>query len=447
MEGHVPFMSVPHSPAYLPKLDLFGSADGPPLHYERLQLPDPMYVHVNAPTHKKDSTPCEEMQVPAGRFMKLVHSCGPSETPEHFRSNQSGKEAVRNLLISYIPRSASVGDIRRVFEHFGTVCSASTGCEGNGKCKGIGSVLFAEHSAAKSAAEACATGSVILEDDSGNTWHLKASLAPLQKGHSKPRKETQVLASRFMTHATSARPCSANETPGRFQSEESGNEASKTLLVAYIPRRASAEEIQSFFGHFGTVCSATIMREDNGQSKCFGFVEFSKHEAAKSAKQACAAGHAILEDDDFKAWHLKASWARKQSNERGSRMAAVSLRTTPHKGAPDGASKTLEYFQSDQSSSKAPRTLLIAYIPRFASEEEMKSVFGHFGTLCSANIMRERNGQSKCFGFVVFADHAGAKCALEACATGRVILEDDNFKAWHLKASWAWKEGGKGEVG
>jgi len=326
-----------HSPAYILKLaDLFGSVVGSPLQCERLKLPDhPMYVHIEAPLRKKDCNSFEEMQVPVSRFMKLpasAHPCGAGEAPQHAGSNQSGKEASRNLLISHIPRFASAEDIRRVFEHFGTVCSASTRCAGNGACKGIGSILFAEHSAAKSAAEACATGSVLLEDDSGNAWHLKASWAPLQKGGSKTRKEMQVLASRFITHAANACACSANETSEHFQSKESGNEASKTLLVAYIPRSASVEEVRQFFGHFGTVCSATIVREENGQSKCFGFVEFAKHEAAKSAMQACATGRAILEDDDFKAWHLKASWARKQSKKGANRMPAVRRRTTPCTG-------------------------------------------------------------------------------------------------------------------
>jgi len=95
MEGHVMFVPPSqHSPAYILKLaDLFGSVVGSLLQYERLKLPDPMYVHVEAPLRKKDCNSYEEMQVPVSRFMKLpasAHPCGAGEAPQHAGSNQSG---------------------------------------------------------------------------------------------------------------------------------------------------------------------------------------------------------------------------------------------------------------------------------------------------------------------------------------------------------------------
>jgi len=93
----------------------------------------------------------------------------------------------------------------------------------------------------------------------------------------------------------------------------------------------SAEDIKRIFDRFGTVCSATIMCDSNGQSKCFGFVLFAEHAAASSALAACATGRVILEDKAFKVWHLKASWAQKEGRVKGSRLAAVSRHTTQFK--------------------------------------------------------------------------------------------------------------------
>jgi len=45
-------------------------------------------------------------------------------------------------------------------------------------------------------------------------------------------------------------------------------------------------------------------------SKCFGFVQFSNHEAALAAKEVCAKGKVVIRDLAGKAWHAKASWAR-----------------------------------------------------------------------------------------------------------------------------------------
>eukprot|EP00419_Tripos_fusus_P008187 CAMPEP_0172695442 /NCGR_PEP_ID=MMETSP1074-20121228/27361_1 /TAXON_ID=2916 /ORGANISM="Ceratium fusus, Strain PA161109" /LENGTH=199 /DNA_ID=CAMNT_0013516069 /DNA_START=56 /DNA_END=655 /DNA_ORIENTATION=- len=87
-------------------------------------------------------------------------------------------------------------------------------------------------------------------------------------------------------------------------------QTSRTLLVAYMPRHASKKEVEVIFRNFGIVLSAKIMRDRDRQSKCYGFVKFACHEAAAAALRACAKGHVILEDQDFKAWHLKASWAR-----------------------------------------------------------------------------------------------------------------------------------------
>lgn len=89
--------------------------------------------------------------------------------------------------------------------------------------------------------------------------------------------------------------------------------AQKTLLLAYLPRCANEDDVQSAFAAAGITanCFVSIMREGS-QSKCFGFVRFPTCDAAKAAMLACSNGTMVIKDRESKAWHVKASWARSE---------------------------------------------------------------------------------------------------------------------------------------
>jgi hypothetical protein len=82
------------------------------------------------------------------------------------------------------------------------------------------------------------------------------------------------------------------------------------------------------------------------------------------------------------------------------------------------------------------KSLLIAYFPRNAGSGKLRHTFSAFGSVASIKIVQDVNG-SKCFGFVNFVEAAAAEEALTQCARGRIILQDETGKKWHVKASWA----------
>jgi len=96
---------------------------------------------------------------------------------------------------------------------------------------------------------------------------------------------------------------------------------------------------------------------------------------------------------------------------------------------------------------KAKRTLLVAYFPRCATEEDLGNAFASagIGAPCWASIMRDKTGLSKCFAFVEFSSHELAREAIRACANGCVCMHDHTHKVWHLKTEWARadRKGGK----
>lgn len=99
------------------------------------------------------------------------------------------------------------------------------------------------------------------------------------------------------------------------------SKSGKTLVVAYLPRCARECHVRDAFtlAGIGGCCFVSIMHDEHGQSKCFGFVKFSTVHAAMSAMVACAKGGVCLEDHLNKVWHIRASWARTECKTAGRR--------------------------------------------------------------------------------------------------------------------------------
>jgi len=60
---------------------------------------------------------------------------------------------------------------------------------------------------------------------------------------------------------------------------------SRTLYVGNLPFTATEELLREFFSQMGTVASVKIIKDENGRSKGFGFVDMtSETEASNAAK-------------------------------------------------------------------------------------------------------------------------------------------------------------------
>lgn len=94
--------------------------------------------------------------------------------------------------------------------------------------------------------------------------------------------------------------------------DNKGSSEDAMLLVAYIPRTAPSSAVQDVFSKFGTVGKVHLVKDKHGQSKCYGFVYFQSVQAAARAVKECTQGAVIMHDETGKAWHVKASWARRK---------------------------------------------------------------------------------------------------------------------------------------
>merc|ERR1712060_224295 len=87
--------------------------------------------------------------------------------------------------------------------------------------------------------------------------------------------------------------------------------------MGYFPRCATEEELITAFvsAQVGVPCLASIMHDEKGASKCFGFTSFSLHEEARTAMQACADGRIVMRDHAQKVWHVKANWTQVEAKD------------------------------------------------------------------------------------------------------------------------------------
>lgn len=131
------------------------------------------------------------------------------------------------------------------------------------------------------------------------------------------------------------------------------------------------------FTSFGHILSCKIATDGSGQSKGYGFVQFDNEESAQNAIDKL--NGMLLNDKQVYVGHF----LRKQDREN------VLSKT-----------KFNNVYVKNLSDS--------------FTDDDLKKVFGEYGTITSAVVMRDADGRSKCFGFVNFENPDDASNAVEA---------------------------------
>lgn len=91
-----------------------------------------------------------------------------------------------------------------------------------------------------------------------------------------------------------------------------------------------------------------------------------------------------------------------------------------------------------QSGTPNGSTLLIAYFPWEATEQDVAREFNKYCSVKKVHLVMDKDrSRPRCFGFVKFASHEDAKTALDVTLKGLVTLNDSRNHIWHLKAEWA----------
>ncbi|ONM53772.1 Polyadenylate-binding protein 2 [Zea mays] len=167
----------------------------------------------------------------------------------------------------------------------------------------------------------------------------------------------------------------------------SNNIKFSNVYVKNLSDTVTDDELKEMFGKYGTITSAVVMRDSDGNSRCFGFVNFENADAAAQAVQE-------LNGKIFNDKELYVGRAQKKSERE------MELKEKFEKNIQEVAEK----FQNTN--------LYLKNLDDNIDDEKLREIFAEYGNITSCKVMRDSYGVSRGSGFVSFKSAEDANRAL-----------------------------------
>ncbi|GAA0140001.1 RNA metabolism protein [Lithospermum erythrorhizon] len=272
------------------------------------------------------------------------------------------KSGTANIFIKNLDKNIDNKALHDTFSSFGNILSCKIATDPNGQSKGYGFVQFDSEESAQSA---------------------------IDKLNGMLMNDKQVYVGHFL----------------RRHEREShmGNTKFNNVYVKNLSESVTDEEMKNMFEEYGTITSAVIMRDADGKSKCFGFVNFENADDAAKAVDA-------LNGKKFGEKELYVGKAQKKFERE------QELKSKFEQSAKEAADK----FQG--------ANLYIKNLDDSVDDEKLKELFSEFGTITSFKVMRDPSGVSKGSGFVAFSTPEEASRALSEM-NGKMIISKPLYVA------------------
>ncbi|KAK1554938.1 hypothetical protein Q3G72_019430 [Acer saccharum] len=256
------------------------------------------------------------------------------------------KSGYANVFIKNLDTSIDNKALHDTFSSFGAVLSCKVALDSNGQSKGYGFVQFENDEAAHSAIKQL--NGMLLNDK-------------------------QVYVGFFVRH--------------QERDQKSSSPKFTNVYVNNLSETTTAEDLKKVFGSYGTITSSVVMKDSNGKSRCFGFVNFQSPDDA-----AAAAENLNGSSNGDKVWY--AGRAQKRA-ERESELRAK-----------------FEQERISRFEKLKAANLYLKNLDDSINDEKLKELFSEFGTITSTKVLLDPQGQSKCSGFVAFSTPEEATKAL-----------------------------------
>lgn len=159
------------------------------------------------------------------------------------------------------------------------------------------------------------------------------------------------------------------------------------VFVKNLSESTADDDLRKAFGEYGSITSAVVMRNDDGSSKCFGFVNFDNADDAARAVESLN-GQKI----DNKEWYV----ARAQ--KKSEREAELKNRFDPRE------KEVVDELQRNN--------LYVKNLDDTVDDDKLKEMFSPFGSITSCKVMLDPKGISRGSGFVAFSSPEDAARAL-----------------------------------
>ncbi|GLJ31443.1 hypothetical protein SUGI_0630970 [Cryptomeria japonica] len=306
------------------------------------------YAYVNFSTHQEASRVLEMLNFTPvnGKPIRIMFS---------HRDPSIRKSGTANIFIKNLDKGIDNKALLETFSAFGPILSCKVATDGSGQSKGYGFVQFEQEEAAQNAID-----------------KLNGMLI----------NDKQVYVGPFV----------------RRQEREQTNGGAKfcNVYVKNISESVTDEDLRKKFAEYGTITSAVVMRDAEGKSKCFGFVNFENPDDAAKAVENLNG-----KKFDDKEWYVGRA-QKKYEREAELRARFEQLRK-----------ERIEKFQGGN--------LYVKNLDDSIDDDKLKELFSEYGTITSCKVMRDPQGQSRGSGFVAFTSSEDANRAVIALNSKIVV--------------------------
>ncbi|MBA0759675.1 hypothetical protein Gotri_022522 [Gossypium trilobum] len=302
----------------------------------------------------------------AARAMDLLNFTPLNNKPIRVMYSQRDpslrKTGTANIFIKNLDKSIDHKALHDTFSSFGNILSCKISTDSFGQSKGYGFVQFDNEESAQNAIDKL--NGMLINDKQVYVGHFLR----------KQERETALNKAKF-----------------------------NNVYVKNLSKSTTDEDLKTIFGEYGEITSAVVMRDADGKSKCFGFVNF---ENANDAAKAVEALNGKKFDD--KEWYV--GKAQKKS-EREHELKAQ-----------------FEQTMKEAADKSQGANLYIKNLDDSIGDETLKELFSEFGNITSCKVMCDPNGISKGSGFVAFSTPEEASRAL-AEMNGKMVVSKPLYVA------------------
>ncbi|GLT47315.1 hypothetical protein SLA2020_210200 [Shorea laevis] len=256
------------------------------------------------------------------------------------------KSGAGNIFIKNLDKSIDHKALHDTFSAFGNILSCKVATDSSGQSKGYGFVQYDNEESAQKAI------------DQLNGMLLNDKLVYVGPFVRKQERDTATNKTKFYN-----------------------------IYVKNLSESTTDEDLQKIFGEFGTITSAVVMRDADGKSKGFGFVNFEDADDAASAVESLNG-----KKFDDKEWYVG------KAQKKSEREVELKLR--------------FEQSMKEAADKYQGANLYVKNLDDSIGDDKLKELFSQFGTITSCKVMRDPSGISKGSGFVAFSTPEEASRAL-----------------------------------
>lgn len=278
------------------------------------------------------------------------------------RDPSARRSGAANIFIKNLDKAIDNKALHDTFSTFGNILSCKIATDPSGQSKGYGFVQFDNEESAQNAIDKL--NGMLLNDK-------QVYVGPFLR---KQERDTVLNKTKF-----------------------------NNVYVKNLSESTTEDDLKNVFGEFGTITSAIVMKDGDGNSKCFGFVNF---ESADDAAEAVEGLNGKKFDE--KEWYVGKAQKKSEREQELKGKFEQSVK------------EAADRFQGVN--------LYVKNLDDSIDDDKLKDMFAEYGTITSCKVMREPSGISRGSGFVAFSTSEEASRALSEM-NGKMVVSKPLYVA------------------